>query len=574
MPTEAWFAKDFLGLTPAVDPRRSDKFFALNGSNYVFDSKGPRSDFGNRYLTPYPLGAPQHVQGFRLKLYSGDRVFTMTGDSILEWSETLGGWKVIWYTGNTGAQPFRWTRAYLNGRLYFCHPATGILVYHLEAGVFEKLAAEGMPNQPLAICTTNGRLCAIDEDFFYFSGTSDGRDWTPRIGGAGFVRISDRVSGFPLMITDYAEGALVWTTGGVMRAEFTGDQVVFRTRPVNTELRPINSFCTAKIDDETVIILDERGLFQSKGGAPTPFSPLFNEYLLEYIQRFNLRLGQNLRIEWDELQRRLYLSVSLSYESAIYESAFVLYPSVDKWGQFNEAHYGILPLRIEAGSRQDDYYGFVDSTGRVRYWDQLGTRETLPSSAFLNSVYPVIQKPSQRSASDGGWIVSSSATASPIAGGTTAGHAGYYGIGGGVNAPATLTGLSASVQLGLLRFDTGESVDQMTEVLQLSLGNVIEGTAQELSQGFSLAPVSEAEAFGLNPPNFVNCQIRVISTNDGVSISDSAVPQLTEAYRAARHYSCSTQGIWHILELKAEAPGEAFRLSMVGMTAAYAGKVA
>jgi hypothetical protein len=76
-------ADDFQGLTPSVDARKSEKLFALGGRNYVFDSFGPRSVFGNRFLTPYPLGAPESTQGIRLRLQTGDHVFVFTSDSFL-----------------------------------------------------------------------------------------------------------------------------------------------------------------------------------------------------------------------------------------------------------------------------------------------------------------------------------------------------------------------------------------------------------------------------------------------------------------------------------------------------------
>jgi hypothetical protein len=576
MPTQAWNAGDFQGLTPAIEPTQSDKLFVLNGQNYVFDSKGPRSDFGNRYLTPYPLGAPAHVQGFRLRHLTGDRVFVMTSDSILEWSEVTGAWRVIFVSGPTGNQPYRWTQAYLDGWQYFCHPAVGILGYNPLTGVCDYERTPGVPSAALAICVTNGRLCAIDLDRFYFSATSNGKDWIPRLGGAGFVKIGDRVPGDPIMVTPYESGALVWTRGGVMRAQFTGDVEVFQFRSIDTELRPVNSFCTAKMDSKTTLILDERGLFQTKGDEPTPFNPLFNEFLMELIQSYNLRVGQNLRLEWDDLQRRLYVSVSLSIDSPLYEYAFVLYPSVDKWGQFNEEHYGIFPIRIDSGSRADDLYGFADRTGRVRYWNQLGSRETLPVSAVLNSFYPVVQKPTHHLAGSEGYTVSSSAVAHPTPAATYTGFAGYFPAAGGSNSPPAVTGLDARIQLGLVgarAFGLEESVDQLIEVLQVRVGSIVEGDVAQVSQGFSLAPVDASPFFGPNEGNYVNSNLRVISTLDGKSQFQEETPELVEAQKGMRYYSCSLSGVWHIIEFKASTVGEAFRLRSLGLTVTYAGKL-
>src|SRR3546814_2901128 len=107
--------------------RRTNQVFVLDGSrNLAFTAAGPKSAFGNRWLLPQPLGEPSHVQGIRIQLRTGDRSFTFTNDSILEWSEPIGGWKIIALIPQI-IEPYRWTAGYLNGVIYFCHPRTGIL---------------------------------------------------------------------------------------------------------------------------------------------------------------------------------------------------------------------------------------------------------------------------------------------------------------------------------------------------------------------------------------------------------------------------------------------------------------
>src|SRR3546814_8218426 len=96
MAEQAWQAKDYQGLTPALDARRPNQVFVLDGSrNLAFTAAGPKSAFGNRWLLPQPLGEPSHVQGIRIQLRTGDRSLTFTNDSLLEWSEPIGGWKII-----------------------------------------------------------------------------------------------------------------------------------------------------------------------------------------------------------------------------------------------------------------------------------------------------------------------------------------------------------------------------------------------------------------------------------------------------------------------------------------------
>src|SRR3546814_1255703 len=116
------------------DVGSSDLVFVLDGSrNLAFTAAGPQSAFGNRWLLPQPLGEPSHAQGIRIQLRTGDRSFTFTNDSILEWSEPIGGWKIIALIPQI-IEPYRCTARYINGVIYFCHQRTGILELDIATG--------------------------------------------------------------------------------------------------------------------------------------------------------------------------------------------------------------------------------------------------------------------------------------------------------------------------------------------------------------------------------------------------------------------------------------------------------
>jgi hypothetical protein len=521
-------AQDFLGLTPAVDPRKSQNIYALSGKNYVFDSFGPRSVFGNRFVTPYPLGRPEHSEGARLRLRTGDRTFTFTSDAILEWEENTGGFRVVYYFNESIEQfPYRWTFDYLSGIMYFCHPAVGILAYIVDSDICQPLEGPGVPSEPIAIAVVSGRLVAIDERMYSWSAPGDGTKWTPELGGAGQQEINARVPGYPIMVSAYARGAMVWTTGGVMRAEFTGDAEVFRFRALVTEYRPINSYCTFRLDNDTIGFLDERGFFSTQGEAPRPLTPLFNEFLIDYVQRNNLKLGQNIRVDFDDLTRRVYLSISMSETNPIYEKAFVLYQPLDKWGTFNEEHYGILPSLIKQSSRRDDYFGFVDSTGRLRYWNGGGTREILPVDGILNSYYPPIQKPVVQQLDGDAIILASSGTFNTVPTEQYTQRAGYYGQAGVSPATSEVTGLDAAVSLGLIRAKDDVSHDRMIELCSIMIGSILSDPTPDPIEDWAAVPEGESdedynletggEDFGIEDVTYVNHGLRVIGTNDGVS---------------------------------------------------------
>jgi len=579
-------ARDIKGLTPAIDPTQSDDLFVLGGRNYVFDSLGFKSPFGNRYLTPVELTNPAHMQGVRLRLRGGERVFHFTSGGIIEWDESAGGWRTIYQTVDTTLSPYRWTFEYLNGLVYFAHPQTGLLVYNLNTNRCSRHedVGQGTPTAVIAVSQNNGRLGVLTATLFAWSAPSNGLDFVPSFGGAGFQVVSERVPGDAIMLTAYARGLLIWTTGGVMRSEFSGDAAVFRHRTLNTEYRPINSFCTARIDDDNVIILDERGLFQSRGESLTPYAPLFNEFLLDFLQDNQYRNGTNLRLEWDDRKRRLYVSYSDSYASALFERCFVYYPPLDKWGEFSESHYGIFPIKIANSERSDDYFGFIDSKGRVRYWFGTGSRETPLESAVrpltANLYQPAIEHPSQVLDDDESTALGSSLRISTHTRTGITQPAGYYAAGSGVKVVTETVGLDAHVRFGLIRLTGPSAADEMAEVNSIIVRSVKSGDSDVLSEDFNLVPAGVEDYnvgtgvsdLGVAPLNYVNHTLEVIGTLDGDSEFSRETPALTVYQKSARFFSCHVTGIWHIVEIGARSPGEAFHLKTFELTGASAGR--
>jgi hypothetical protein len=379
------------------------------------------------------------------------------------------------------------------------------------------------------------------------------------------------------MVSAYARGAMVWTTGGVMRAEFTGDAEVFRFRALVTEYRPINSYCTFRLDNDTIGFLDERGFFSTQGEAPRPLTPLFNEFLIDYVQRMNLKLGQNIRVDFDDLTRRLFLSVSLSELNPIYEKAFVLYQPLDKWGTFDEEHYGILPVLIKESSRRDDYFGFVDSTGRYRYWNGVGSREVLPVDPTLNSYYPRIQKPAVQQLDGDAIILASTAAFNTVPTEQYTQRGGYYGVTGTSPAVSNVTGLDASVSLGLIRAKDDQTYDRLIETTRIMIGSILSDPSPDPIEDWAAIPEGESdedynvetggEDFGIEDVTYVNHGLRIIGTIDGVSAWQTVTPVLVRYDRAVREWSGSCEGIWHIIELSAAEIGEAFHVRFLELNA-------
>lgn len=526
--SENFRAIDIKGFTPAVEPTQSQEMFALDGRNYTFDSLGPKSVFGSRLVSTDALTGTAHVQGLRVKIEEVDRCFTFTGTKILEWDDVAEDWEELYTTPSTLGAPYRWTWGYLAGNLYFCHPAVGLLKYDLTSGVIAPHVAPGVPSNPIAIAVGVGVLAVMDGEWFTWSAPSDGDMFTPQLGGAGQQRISDRVAGKPIMVTSFSGGFMTWTTAGVMVSRFTGTSEVFRHMTLDTEFRPVNSFCTVRLDRDSTLILDKRGLFVTKGDLPQPFAPMFNEFIGPYIQKFRLTQGQNLRLEWDDVRRMVYVSVSLTYANPLYERSFVLYANIDKWGSFDKPHYGILPIQLTGTEREGEYFGYVGADSRLNFW--LGT---------------------------GSCQVWNGAT-------------------------AVLEPLYAEIQLGLFRPNGQQNSDEMSEIINILVRSTESGDPDDVQLDFNLVPsdtededynvVAGAEDYGFETLNYVNHGLEIISTKDGKTAFMTVTPELVRFEKAKRYYSCSSVGVWHILKITANETGESFHLRTFEITAIPAGR--
>lgn len=603
MPTQKFGAQEIKGYTPALDVIDDQNQYVLSGTNYTIDSSGPRSGYGDRLLEPSGFQNRKFIQGVRFRLSGGRVSITVTDDGIWGWDEQLGGFVLLyWLDATTMVDlPYRWTFAYLENQIFLCHPKTGVLVYDLTSGLIKKhnQIANATVTNAWAVGESNGRLVIMTDTQFVWSNAADGLDLNPQLGGAGFQELNERISGTPVMMTTYAGGALVWTTGGVLVAQFTGDQTVFKFVPLNTDVRPVNSFCVIQSSDDTTIILDERGLFKLEGvrlssyGMLTqsksvePYDPVMNEYLVRFI-RDNALAPNNttnrLRLEWSELSQSLYVSISGATIEGGFDQCLVHHSTLGMWSQFSEFHYGIIPVDIANSTRVGSYIGYCDSTGRIRFWTGGNTRESDPSAnsqSLLNLFQATVQKNIQYNSTLDGRIMpttvkGNSFDPSAIQGGRSA----FYMPSAGAPAPIVVQGLNSSIQIGVFR-PTGQSAaDEMSEVTGVLLRSLRTQDSSVFSEDFELEAGTEdlelesgAEDYGVGIPANIGMTLNVIGTLDGFDSFVSQEAVLANLVQGSRYYACSVVGVWHILEVSATAVGESYHIKGCEITAASAGRL-
>lgn len=466
-------------LMPSIDARNTDAAFVLDGRNFNWDSKGPKSGFANRLLTPFAISGRNDVQGKRIQ----DRTFVFTQDAIMNWRTSLPiTWDVL-YTFDTPVPDTKrtpWQGIYLNGVFYVAQQYRGFFQAVADSGTSRvwfhrktNLDIPGLIDGILGMDVIRGRAVLVNKDFIQWSGLDDLTDLSPALGGPGIQKINNFVKGAFLSLTSFQDGFVVWTTEGAVLVEYIGGDAVWRFSAYKSQERPYSVWSTIGLINGGSVFLSRRGLkITDATDAPKDWTPDFNEFLRGYLddKAENLR---KWRLEYDQSTETIYLSESTNLNT--YWRTFVLSPTLNKWGIFSDTTYGFLPL-------SEEHFGYVSATGETRFFDPaLINRETAPDNALgLSRIYPRFEKQQP--------VPSSSAVSRAIV---------YTGISPSVALdvaspgwypptqmdaiqPNGLMGLDSWIEIGYLRpAEMNLGADANVEFQELVLGSFISGAPAE-----------------------------------------------------------------------------------------------
>jgi len=367
---------------PAVDYRKSGRIGVLGGSNFAWDASGVYSAYASRLIAgSASLGlAPSMVQTLDLEdathVAVEGKIWRMIpsspGSPVGEWDEVTTLATLV--EAELADVPYdfrRWTTAYLGGKPYACAWNHGVFEVDLtvDPPTYTRLTSTTVPgftedsSPVIAIAETNGRMVYITETLFFWSAANAPKNLTPALGGAGFQVIAERISGTPIALTATSQGAIVWTTTGALVCEFIGGDSVFRFWNLSTQALPTSAFAITRMPDDDYIILTRLGLFMFNNlSQPQPITPLFNEFLREYLRNKPTEAGH----AWYSINdNRLYLAMRPS--TAAFSETFALDIMLDRWGIFSEPHIG--------------FFTYGQTRGQLAYANSRGV-----TSFFLSSL--------------------------------------------------------------------------------------------------------------------------------------------------------------------------------------------
>lgn len=364
------------GFQPLIDYRKSGTVGVLEGRNFAWDSIGVQSAFASRLVaTNEVIGDGANV-AYELRISDyyhivvGSEVWRLDplgpGSSIGNWNNIATLTNVQEATLADVPEYFRgFTSFFMSGKSYINSWNHGTYEVDPADDSYTRLTSGTVPGFPtddepvVAICETNGRHCLMTETAFYWSGPNDPTDFVPAVGGAGFQIIGEHVGGQPRALTPIATGAIIWTTQGALVAEFIAGDAVFRFYELSSDVLPVSQSATVRLPTNAYLVLTRLGLFSVVlAQTPEPVTPLFNEFLREYMRERRLEVAH---LWYTQADNRLF--VSFKTDTGQFFETYTLDIALDRWGVFNELHLGMFHYLPERSP-----FAFMHTSGIVSYF--------------------------------------------------------------------------------------------------------------------------------------------------------------------------------------------------------------
>lgn len=519
---------DIKSFSPAIETRNSQDIFVIKGRNFSFDSKGPKSDFGNRLIANG--SRIERDNGLVQSIEVAGRSFAASMNGIWELTPNGKQWvKLIDFSNRPRyleALHQRWTSAYISSGIYLCHPSYGL--YRIGRKQIVHLTREeipGLPIRPVAAAESNGRLVILNTTHVSWSAPADGNRFTPELGGAGQQLLSEKCAGIPQTVMGFPNGFVVWTSSDCLIAEFIGGDLVWRWSRSATKQIPISASVVEEMPNASHCIITKQGLYiTANGKEPEILTPIFNEFLRDFIAK-NPQLI--LRSTYNINEDRLFVQARNATSS--YVRTFVLSVSLDKWGEFSESHLGIIRWTDRRSAS-----GFVDLKGRAHRFAFTWDREIEP----------------------------------------------------GVFVP-----LDAEIEIGHFKNDGTQESDALMEFQELFVGITQRpswsqpekvdlgfiGEIEESTDDLGMIPSIVTSQEDMNGPysllNHTHYNVSVASDLDGMYDEIVTEPALAVEKPAVNLYTLLTSGIYHRVRISATQEMQRFHLQTLTGTVYYQGQL-
>lgn len=594
---------------PSSDARASDEIRIIDGQNFGWDSRGPKTGFSARQLSCTPLGNAIDIEGLRVGPYS----LVFSSEQILQWREFIPYcWQPLYAFFDTipFTQRSPWQGIYLNNKIYLAQLYRGFFsgAISTETGKlvltpqYSSTILGLIPNiQGLAI--VRGRAILVNNTTIQWSNTGDLTDLTPALAGPGFQAINQIAKGDYVGLSTFEDGFIVWTTEGAISAEYIGGDAVWRFDNFVSIDRPINKGCIINVIGGTSIVMTQQGIQVMDGKMLKPLTQDFNEFLRKYVED-SVETERLWRLDYDANRQQIFLSESVNLNQ--YNRAFVLYPTLNRWGIFSNSVCGFMPLT-------KNLFGYVDTNGIPNYFIDTVNRNTYPAiSKGLSRAHPKVERQDNRYfdaiTNKFVYVGNSSCVSNPhpidanFAQNATVYPKAvndYFAFADTLDYKyeGDLTGMNSFINIGYIHMPEIQGTDVgVTDIQNLIIGSypsliptglnpdlisnqkpgiydytVDDYNIDTVNEDWNAGGIDEDWEFSLADYMQITHTLEFDASVDGIMLEDvtSAVSQF---YTGAWYYTASTMSIFNSIKISANAVGEYAHVKFLELNGTYSGQ--
>ena len=396
MPQGVISVTKFAGLNYAQDRRQFTEPTVLDGQNFMVDAKGPVSAFADEFVSEAVISSANHVTTFDVGTF-GEMIFT-TG-LIMQYNQSAQRYyPVLQFTDSNTDYP--WTMAHVGTNYFFAKKGVTLIRLDQNTGKWTFMPSV---SSPYAVTQSAGRLIILTATLVQWSALDDGTDLTTSAAtGAGAQALAVMGKGDPIALVESVYGFLVWTHTGMAAFEAVDATSPFRYQRMATTELPINSNCVVAHDLGKSIYLTITGFKITDGRQIQDWEPMMSEYFTrEVFPAFGETLyadtvPETLFKMWYKPQRK-WMAVGMSSiaNPYVYTRTLVHYASVNKWGSFDVAHYGLGDLDLATGAYSGLNFGFIDTDGRMHRFIEGARRDISAQTGYTFYWRPNYDPPGQ-----------------------------------------------------------------------------------------------------------------------------------------------------------------------------------
>lgn len=382
-------AKEILGVLPGIDRRKVPKPHVVDGKNFLFNVDGPYSGFGRRLVTKdsFHNMVVEHTSSLQSFRTDDDTGYIFTTEAVFAYDTGSMFFYPVYSYDTITENDFGWTECFIAGKHYFCHKNVGVLEYTPDTKEWKLFADGDLVVEPVAICNARGRLVILGRSAYQWSALDDPNDLTASLTtGAGLQSLAI-LGGNSLKVMSLGDNFLVFTTKGIIIAEFSGGQAVFRHRVITRDFHAINAVCIEQLDTGTIVFIDEKGLFTCAGQLPEVYQPLFSEFLSAQLLKL-IKSGnafRNYRLHLHRPNQLLFVMISLFGTDEHFERAYVLYRPIDQFGTFDSTFHNFIEVPVDVGSEVQYRFTVIEANGAFKEFNNSNYIEqtTLPDDGIF-----------------------------------------------------------------------------------------------------------------------------------------------------------------------------------------------